>query len=221
MEGKATFTVDYNGKSFSVKGNVKIQKDSCIIISIQPIIGIEAGRLQATKNNIIVIDRMHSTYYQATYNDIKSMTGVALDYETLQAVLSNELFLTGVDEKKMNANMFEIKASANGHQLKSNLPATQCPYLFDFYIDTNYKLTQTIITERLHANIFSCKYSNFLQTEKCQFPYNMELSVFDGKQSGKLNINFSKIEIDKNLNINLSVPSKYKAGDISKLNRLF
>jgi len=60
-----------------------------------------------------------------------------------------------------------------------------------------------------------------MQTEKFQFPYEMELKAFDGRQFGKINISFSKIEIDKILNTSLSIPSKYKAGDISKLKNIF
>ncbi len=221
IEGKAVFSADYDGKSINVKGTVKMQKDSCIIISFQPIIGIEMARIQATKNNIVVVDRVHSTYYKATYEDIKKMTGIVVDYDVLQSILSAQIFLSGINEKAINQNMFDASKSANGYHLKSSLPASKCPYAFDFDADTNYRLTQTVITERLHLNTFSCKYYNYMQTEKFQFPYEMELKAFDGRQFGKINISFSKIEIDKILNTSLSIPSKYKAGDISKLKNIF
>ncbi len=221
FEAKATLNMDYNGKSYNVKSTIKILNDSCAFISLQPFVGIELVRVWATPNRIVVIDRINSNYYEATYDEIRKMTGLFADYQTLQSLLCDRLFLTGISKEKLSKNMFEISSSTDGYLFKSNSSLVSCPYLFQFSIDKNCRVCQTFVSEEKRVETLSCRYSNFMQIEKYQIPFNLEFTSFDGKKMQKMNVIFTKVELNKDINVDLSIPSKYKKGDVSKLDSLF
>lgn len=52
---KATFTIVQNQNSFNVNGSIRIRKDSLIMISIQPFLGMEVARATITQDNFTIL----------------------------------------------------------------------------------------------------------------------------------------------------------------------
>lgn len=105
---KAKFNINYQQRQYNANGTITLVKDSILIISVQPLLGIELLRLEATKEDVRLIDKMNRRYDSMTYEQISKQVGVTLTYDDLQAIAMNRVvrldkqrFLYNIDEKTL------------------------------------------------------------------------------------------------------------------------
>lgn len=72
-------------------------RDSIVILSIMPMLGIEMLRIEATPEQITGIDKINRQYAVATYEEVNRYLSPAVSYHDLQALATGEL-PTGKDE---------------------------------------------------------------------------------------------------------------------------
>lgn len=72
-------------------------RDSIVILSIMPMLGIEMLRIEATPEQITGIDKINRQYAVATYEEVNRYLHPAVSYNDLQALATGEL-PTGKDE---------------------------------------------------------------------------------------------------------------------------
>lgn len=87
----ARVTVNKDGSKFSSAVNMQVVRDSMLVISVTPLLGIELYRLEATPFEIIGIDKMQGQYARATYHEINRKLTPNLNWDTLQELCSAEL----------------------------------------------------------------------------------------------------------------------------------
>ena len=66
-------------------------RDSALVISITPMLGIEMFRVEATPTQVIGIDKIHRQYAVATYDGINRYLSPALTWNNLQDLATAEL----------------------------------------------------------------------------------------------------------------------------------
>ena len=76
---------------FTSSATMQVERDSVLVISVTPMLGIEMFRIEATPALITAIDKMHAQYAQATYDEINGKLVPKLTWETLQQICSAEL----------------------------------------------------------------------------------------------------------------------------------
>lgn len=76
-----------------IAANVTMQtvRDSMIIISVMPMLGIEMARLEATPLDLIAIDKMHGQYTKVTFAELNRKLTPSLNWDVLQQVATGEL----------------------------------------------------------------------------------------------------------------------------------
>lgn len=93
---KATFVV--GEKSFSVAGSLKMKQDDVIRIQLTPFGLMEAGRLEFTKDYVLIVDRINKEYVKAGYDEVEFLKRNGLDFYALQALFRNRLFIPGLQK---------------------------------------------------------------------------------------------------------------------------
>lgn len=88
-QARATVTTDDN----RVSANVTMQtvRDSMIVISVMPILGMEMIRLEATPMELTAIDKMQGRYAKARFADLNRKFTPSLNWDILQQLCSAEL----------------------------------------------------------------------------------------------------------------------------------
>ena len=83
----------------TVRANCTMQtvRDSMVVLSIMPMLGIEMLRIEATPEQITGIDKINRQYAVATYEEVNRYLSPAVSYHDLQALATGEL-PTGEDE---------------------------------------------------------------------------------------------------------------------------
>lgn len=67
--------------------------DSLIILSVTPMLGIELFRLEATPEEVVVVDKMQRRYIRCSYEDINRYVIPAVTYSDLQLMASGEVLV--------------------------------------------------------------------------------------------------------------------------------
>lgn len=90
MQGaKATLTMDE--QTITANCTMQVVRDSMLVISVMPMLGIEVYRLEATPDELIAIDKLNHQYLKTDYARINRSVTPSLTWEDLQQIASNEV----------------------------------------------------------------------------------------------------------------------------------
>ena len=90
MQGaKATLTMDE--QTITANCTMQVVRDSMLVISVMPMLGIEVYRLEATPDELIAIDKLNHQYLKTDYARINRYVTPSLTWEDLQQIASNEV----------------------------------------------------------------------------------------------------------------------------------
>lgn len=82
LRGQATLGID--DQQYVMNCAVRLWPNELIIISLQPMLGIELVRAEATPDSIFVYEKMNRRYTAITYESINHMVKPDISYTTLQ-----------------------------------------------------------------------------------------------------------------------------------------
>lgn len=98
ISSKIKFTIKSGDKDLSVSGSLKMRKDDVIRIQLTPFGLMEAGRIEFTKDHVLIMDRINKEYIKAGYGDVDFLEKNGLDFYALQALFWNQLFVPGTQK---------------------------------------------------------------------------------------------------------------------------
>ena len=87
----ARATVITNEDRLSANVTMQTVRDSMLVISVMPLLGMEVLRIEATPLEVIAIDKFHGRYAKATYADLNRRLTPSLNWDVLQQLCSAEL----------------------------------------------------------------------------------------------------------------------------------
>lgn len=208
-----------SGKELSSRGQLKIEKDNRLQISIQPILGIEMFRIELTPDSVKLLDRMNKRYLVEDYAHLKGKSKVDFNFYNLQALFTNQLFLPGETILSGNAyKRYHWEQTTDGYILKTK-DKLGLEYLFS--ADQDEKLYSAKITDMADYTL-QWDYTNFKAVENQLFPMKMNgyLSTKNDSKNS-ITLNYSRIEIDTPLDLKFTIPSGYQRVNFSQVMNMF
>ncbi len=214
----AKFNVTYQvgRKKTTVSGNLRIEKDSIIWISITPALGIEAVRFMLTPDSIKFINRINNTYFVHEFTYINQLLNKTLDYDMAQA------FLIGNDFSLYESNSF--KASVENQQYKLSTINRRKLRRFvrrsdddisipiqSIWLDPeSFKVSKVVLKEaERDSRKFQANYGEFEKVAEEFIPTSLEFKVETVDKKVNIKINYSKIQINQNQSYPFRVPEGY------------
>lgn len=204
-------SIDFNLKSgskdISVDGKISMRRDEVIRIQLSPMGLVEVGRMEFTPDSVLIMDRIHKQYVKVGYNDVSFLKNNGINFNSLQALFWNQLFVPGSktiqDQQK---KMFEKDGS------RIRLVDNKIQYEWD-----------TDLTSALINNVnatykggsgnssLSWQYGKFKNYQSVQFPteHTVKFSVSGGKEMS-VKISMGSLKNDGDWDVVTKVPSKYK-----------
>jgi hypothetical protein len=213
----AKFNLDLliDKKKTSVTGQVRMKKDSVIWITLSPALGIEMARLVITTDSVKFINRINKTYFSGDYSKVNALLDANIDYDVFQTlILGNDL--TYYEDGKFRAN-YDSKeyhlVTAGRQKLRKYVRTSEDEeriYLQNIFLDPEtFKITQMKIKELKKENKkLDATYSDFQLTSGQLFPYHILFDLFADKPI-QVDLNYSKIEIDKPQEFPFKISDKY------------
>ena len=95
ITSKVKFTVEVGAQQLTLTGNLKMKRDDVIRLQLMAFGFVEAGRLEFTKDFVLVMDRINKQYLKVPYQQLDFLRNSGLDFFALQALFWNELFQPG------------------------------------------------------------------------------------------------------------------------------
>ena len=174
------FSLNTGGKDISVGGSLHMRKDDVIRIQLTALGLMEVGRLEFTKDYVMIVDRIHKQYVKADYNRVDFLKRNGLNFYSLQALLWNMLFVPGTENITDNLlKKFTVDLAAAPSQIPVGLKQGQ----MDYEWLTDYKSGQVQqanihYADRSNGNTeVTCKYSDFKALGSKSYPNTLVLNA--------------------------------------------
>lgn len=197
------------------RGQIRIQKDSMIWLSLSPALGIEVARLMISKDSIWFINRIDKTYFKGDYDFINSFFQTTIDFDILQALLmGNDMTDYEDDNFRASIDAMEYRLSAANRVKKKRQLRHQDDrpniLIQNIWLNPdNFKITKVNLKEVGQENKqLEIRYSQFTSIQNQLVPADLDMQLQADKKL-RINLRFSGIEIDQPLSFPFKVPSKY------------
>ena len=167
ITSKVKFSVEVGPQQLTLTGNLKMKRDDVIRLQLMAFGFVEAGRLEFTKEYVLVMDRINKQYLKVPYQQLDFLRNSGVDFYALQALFWNELFQPG-------------KTRMTDELLKS--------YTTDLNADDavismeNGKLSYRWLADKSSAQV---KMANILYKDKFRGNYQLNWDYLDFKANGR------------------------------------
>jgi len=203
MHGKARMVLRDANKEREVKANIRVRKDSVILMTFS-VIGFQGGKALVNKDSITIVSNVDKEYYPLYYDDLSKIYNFEINYHVIQAAMLGNLIMPRKDEDEVvrETSFFILKQHANTISV-------------DNYINSaSMKVEKVELKESNSTNSLVVNYSNFQPLGTKLLPYNGTISLFYKAVSGLLNttiiFEYNKAEVgDKELKFPFNIPKRY------------
>jgi hypothetical protein len=207
---KLSIRTGKKNQTTSVDAQLRMIKDEAIQLSLRiPLLGSEAFRIVITPDKILMIDRINKQYLWENLQDIQSQLPFDFDYYSLEALLTNQLFIAGKkDISPSDYPAFQIQED----KFQVRLSCTdQQNITYDFTSDYSNRI-QAIRMERSQSRShLQGTYTDWgLTSGKRTFPMTMDWQLNTPEETHTINFTHKFVDIDTDFSIDTTIPNKYR-----------
>ena len=218
IDAKMRFTLRMGDKELSVGGNLRMKRDDVIQLSLVGFGIIEGGRIEFTRDSVLLLDRIHRCYVRMAYRDVGFLRDSGADFYTLQALFRNELVLPGVRHVTAGeASRFRVSRRPDGRVVLSGdeRGALACRFVTSL---AGALLEQTeISTASGKALVWT--YGDFVRMGTGHYPGRMEIVLRGQDMPVTAVIALSRIGTDDGWATRTPVSARYRRMDARSLIR--
>lgn len=217
LTSKLKFSAALGGQDVTVSGSLKMKRDDVIRIQLVPYGIMEVGRLEFTKDYVLIVDRINRQYVKAAYDDIDFLKSNGINFYSLQALFWNELFQPG----KQRPVLDDFTTTQNAVQVNVRMDKNSMQYEWD----TNRQDGQITATHVKHLSNGSAdaqmdwKYQSFKPLGKQMFPNDMQVNVKAKGKTLNVGLELSSIKTDGGFELRTDISGKYKKVDANEIFR--
>lgn len=174
------FTMTSGSKNITVGGSLRMKKDDVIRIQLVAFGIMEVGRLEFTKDYVLIQDKFHKKYVQEDYNQVGFLKDNGLDFYALQALLWNQLYVPGkANVSQSDLKEFTVEPISGKEQ--SNIVLDRGNFNYKWLANNSTNLLEDVNVDyksKSHGSTsVNCKYSKFVKMGAKQFPSDIQLSL--------------------------------------------
>ncbi len=208
IDAKMKFNLHVNGKDISVGGNLRMKKDDVIQLSLVGFGIIEGGRIEFTKDEVLIMDRINKQYIRVPYAELDFLSNAGIDFFTLQALFWNELIVPGVEHVSTSElSSFTVKKE-DAQAVLMGKSTRKLSYRFYASLEEGV-LEKTEISAK-SPYCLDWSYRDFKTVEGKSFPSVMDIRMEGLKKETNVQIRLGSISTDTDWETRTKVSKKYK-----------
>lgn len=225
-------TIDFiqNNEKNNFAGQFKIKKDNSIIFTMR-MLSFTVARAKITPDSIFFVNFYEKSYMELDYDDIRSLFGIPLDYNLIQALLTadlsnmlgsedfykdvvpdiqSEMYLITKHIKPEDKHTYSpIKEKMGNHYFNKLIEAGYTD--FSFWIDSqSFAVKKLKLNNSENNENISIDFDQFEQIGNSQFPQNVSLNFNNHKQNMLVNLKLSRSSVNTDDDFSFSVPADYE-----------
>jgi hypothetical protein len=193
LTARTSITLDYGVGSVNVKGRLKMRRDEAIQMTVTALGLMEVACVEFTPQHIYLIDRINKRYTKIDYAS-GMLNKIGVNFETIQSLFWNRIFIPGKADAWQQAEDYEIKVS--GNQLCVT-PARQRMLKSFFYTDEDCRQLQQTLLELSHYGAI-WRYDDFEQFDGQDLPTTFDISITSSSYAAGAHIALSSISTTDN-----------------------
>ena len=212
FSAKANIAIATPGGTLSSKATIRIIKDKVLQISIQPLLGIEMGRIRITPDSIFAVDKMNRRYIAEPLSSYKDRLPFDIRLASIQALFLNRPFLLGQDDLSMkDFSQFAYTRDKSLWKLSSKAGSL----VYDFVTDESCRIQEASMGAGNYKMLW--KYSMFNRQNDSWFPSRISVLMQGMSKTVRLDINYNTQEWNMLQNLDFSIPVQYRKMNVSDL----
>ena len=213
LQAKLNIEASFSDKTLSSRATLKVVKGQMIHLSIHPVLGIEVFRLVLTPESFLLIDRMNKRYVSEPIEMLDETLNVKVDFDMFQALFTNRVFFPSQAQPVLFRS-FESYPTGDGI---GYVPRAKAEYNCEFVLNAVGSLARTTMKDELGHASMQWSYSDFALVRKKLYPSSILVTLSSQKEKVKLLMKCSDFQLDKPIDIDTSVSTRYQKISLNQL----
>lgn len=185
--------------SLNIKATVSVEVGKSIMISLQPLLGMEMYRIVCTQEYIIFIDKLTHSYMAEPYKNFTDKN-YNLNYDMVEALLCNRF----CDPLQEDYNDFTSSCDA-----ETTIYRKQAPNYYVEFLTQSNQIYRTTFASNDGNQYVMADYNSFSKKDGYDFPMAAVCNVRSEKFPLSFNIAFESVEFNADVTISETFPSGY------------
>lgn len=223
ITSKIKFQVQVGSQNLTLTGNLKMKRDEVIRLQLMAFGFVEAGRLEFTKDYVLIMDRINKQYIKASYGHLDFLRNSGLNFYSLQALFWNELFEPGQTKVSAENLATKFETYTEGEDVIISLSHDKMSYKWlASQTNGNIRMANILYTDKFRGNTqLNWDYTDFEELGNKQFPKGNAITFTMPTKEVKLSMNLNYIGNDSEWETHTDVSSKYREVTVDEILRRF
>ena len=227
ITSKVKFSVEVGPQKLTLTGNLKMKRDDVIRLQLMAFGFVEAGRIELTKDYVLIMDRINKQYLKTPYMSVDFLRNSGLNFNTLQALFWNELFKPneGRAQKQQSANSSGTVYSTleSGDDMIISLAEGKMDYSWlASKKNALIKMANILYKDRFNGNTqLNWDYDQFEMVNKKMFPKKSGIVLTTPDKEVKLNMTLNYVGSDTEWETRTEISNKYREVTVDEILRRF
>ena len=222
ITSKVKFSVEVGNQQLSLTGNLKMKRDDVIRLQLMAFGFVEAGRLEFTKDYVLIMDRINKQFIKASYNQLDFMRNSGLNFYSLQALFWNELFQPGktkVSDELLN----NYQTDLIGEDAIISLESDKLSYRW--LADKEgalIKMANIMYEDKIRGNYqLNWDYENFKSNGRKKFPFTHNILFNSPSKTVKMGMTLNYLGNEDDWETRTEISGKYREVSVDEILRRF
>lgn len=220
VTSKVKFSVEVGNQQLTLTGNLKMKRDDVIRLQLMAFGFVEAGRLEFTKDYVLIMDRINKQFLKVPYAQLDFMRNSGLNFYSLQSLFWNELFQPG-KSKVTDSMLKNYETDLMGEDAIISMENGKLSYRWLADKDgAQIKMANIMYEDAIRGNYqLNWDYEDFRANGKKLFPYVHKVLFNAPTKTVKLNMTLNYLENDDDWETRTEVSGKYREVSIDEILR--
>ncbi len=223
ITSKVKFTVEVGTRQMTMTGNLKMKRDDVIRLQLMAFGFVEAGRLEFTKEYVLIVDRINKQYLKVPYGQLDFLRNSGIDFYMLQALFWNELFQPG-SQKLTERQMRRFQADY-GVDDEIIVAIENGKLSYRWLTDSNnarIKMANVLYADRYRGNYqLNWDYEDFKVNDRKFFPRHHVVRFNSPDHEVKFDMYLNYMGNDEDWETRTSLSGKYRQMPVDDILRRF
>ncbi|MBR4276772.1 MAG: DUF4292 domain-containing protein [Prevotella sp.] len=225
LTSKVKLSVEVGNRQMTLTGNLKMKRDDVIRLQLMAFGFVEAGRLEFTKEYVMIVDRINKQYLKVPYAQLAFLRNSNIDFYTLQALFWNELHQPGTERMTMtNRQRAQLNVEPG---LDNDVVLSMEDGKLSYRWLTEGKTARIKMTNILYKDAYrgnyqlNWDYEEFKANERKFFPTKHIVSFTTPDQEVKLDMKLNYLGQDEDWETRTELSGKYRQMPVDDILRRF
>ena len=229
LTSKVKFSVEVGPQKITLTGNLRMKRDDVIRLQLMAFGFVEAGRIEMTKDYVLIMDRINKQYLKAPWMSVDFLRNSGMNFQTVQALFWNELFrpnqtaLVKTNDKQVIDSIANYSIIDSGDDMIISLEEGKMDYSWlASRKDAIIRMANILYKDRFNGNTqLNWDYDQFKKLNKRPFPHKSAITLTTPEKEVKLGMTLNYIGAESEWEPRTEISNKYREVSVDEILRRF